>query len=584
MSMLLVGCASSGSSSTSAAASNPFAKSGAADGVQVHVMRTFGDSYTDPEYTDPRGITNWAQALKDGGTVATLENYALGGAKAASGEVRSFNNQIATWNSTNSPISERDLTVVYLGYNDIGRLGSSDNLASAKAGYTAGVANLVASGAANGNNRIFVTQIHDWSRNEGVEDSTQGQVYAWNNFVAGVANENPNIIAVDLQTVFDRVYADPGKFGFVNVTTLDKERTKIDSLYFDSLHFGSLGEELISRVFKHYLTRAWSWASTVNAGGDAAGYLNSDIDTGLLKFRQQQLTSYKAGFSLMPIGTERSASSSAQLASRSVVFAPFSSLNQYDGPRGLALNFSPEQADKANAASYGVALTQNNVNSLIDTSEDRTSLRYSTRSTSAYWMKPVDNFLFSTQLSRLDHTFTQRGTDSLVLSRIDNERSASGWSMESKLRYNWRSANDSLFTPWMSLTHQGTTIDPATLSTLYTTDVTYAKTSATELLAGIGLDMSFAPIQLTGGRKLHFGGGITHQQSLYRDSIAIGMTEAGGARSTEIIERSKVFRTQLALNAMMEVSKQVSLRAGYSVEVERPQATQSVQLQANVSF
>ena len=545
-------------------------------------MRVYGDSYSDPDYTEPRGITNWAQALQANGAVEQTRIYAIGGAKAASGEVRSFDKQIANWQSTNTPITDRDLSVVYLGYNDIGRLGSSDNLGSAKAGYTQGIASLVASGAANGNNRIFVTQIHDWSRNEGVEDSTQGQVNNWNSFVAGVANENPNIIAVDLRTVFDRVYADPGKFGFVNVTTQDKERTKIDSLYFDSLHFGSLGMELISRVYRHYLTRAWTWASTVSAGSDAAGYLNSDIDTGLLTFRQQQLAGQKAGFSLLPLGTARNAST--QRSSEGVVFAPFSNLNKFEGPRGLALNFSPNQADQVNAAAYGVAMTQGNVSTLLTSDEDNTNLRYSTRTASAYWMQPVNNFLFSAQLSQLSHDFSQHGSDSLISRQIDNSRSASGWSMESKLRYNWRSPSNALFTPWMALTHQGTSLNPATLSTLYTTDVTYAATSASELLAGIGLDVDFAPIQFSGGRKLQFGGGINHVQSLQRDAITIGMIEAGGARSTEIIQRSKVSRTQLALNAKMDVSKRVTFRAGYSVELERPAATQSVQLQANMSF
>ncbi|QCB44824.1 GDSL-type esterase/lipase family protein [Hydrogenophaga sp. PAMC20947] len=582
--LFLAGCASSsGSTGTTAAASNPFAKNGAANGVQVNVMRVYGDSYTDPDFTEPRGITNWAQALQANGTVEQSRIYAIGGATAASDQVRSFTQQIANWQSTNTPVTERDLSVVYLGYNDIGRLGSTDNLASAKAGYTDGISQLLASGAANGNNRIFVTQITDWSRNPGVADSTQGQVNAWNSFVAGVANENPNIIAVDLQTVFDRVYADPGKFGFVNVTTEDKERTAIDSLYFDSLHYGSLGMELISRVYQHYLTRAWTWASTVSAGSDAAGQLNSDIDTGLLSFRQQQLGNYQPGFSLIPLGTERS--DSAQRSSEGVVFAPFSDLNKLrEGPRGLAFNFSPNQTDKANSAAYGIALTQGNASTLIASSEDRTSLRYSTRTASAYWMQPIDNFLVSTQLSQLNYDFSQHGSDDLISRQIDNNRSASGWSMESKLRYNWRSPSDSVFTPWAALTYQGTSLNPATLSTLYTTDVTFAGTRANELLAGIGLDVGFAPIQFSGGRKLQLGGGINHLQSLHRDSITVGMTEAGGTQSTEIIQRAKISRTQLALNAKMDVSKRITFRAGYSFELEQPQSTQNVQLQANLSF
>ena len=546
-------------------------------------MRVFGDSYTDPDYTEPRGITNWAQALQANGTVEQTHIYAIGGAKAASGEVRSFDRQIANWQSTNTPITERDLSVVYFGYNDIGRTGSTDNLGSAKAGYTDGIAQLVASGATDANNRIFVTQITDWSRNPGVSNSTQGQINNWNSFVAGVANQNPNIIAVDLRTVFDRVYADPGRFGFVNVTTQDKDRTAIDALYFDDLHFGSKGEELISRVFRHYLTRAWTWASTVNAGSDAAGQLNADIDKGLLNFRQQQLTNYKAGFSLIPLGSNTD--NSLQTSSRGVVFAPFSNLEKsQDGPRGLAFNFSPNQTDAANSAAYGVALTQGNVSTLIASTEDRSNLRYSTRTASAYWMKPINNFLFSTQISQLNHDFSQHVADDLLSSQVANNRTASGWSMESKLRYNWRSANDSVFTPWVALAHQGTTLNPATLQTLYTTDVTFAASRASEQLASIGLDVDFAPFLFSGGKKVQLGGGINHLQSLHRDSIKVGMIEAGGAQSSEIIQRGKVSRTQLALNAKMDVTKKITFTAGYTVELEQPRATQNVQLRANLQF
>ena len=159
---------------------------------------------------------------------------------------------------------------------------SSQDLAAGRAGYRAGIDRLVAAGAAGSDRKLFVTLLTDWTRSPGISSDFRGRVDDWNGFVSGIANGNDNIIAVDLFTVFEKIYDDPGRFGFTNVSTADAGRSSTDALFFDQLHFGDRGQDIIARVYRHYLTRAWDWANTLDSGGSSARQLNRDIDNGLL--------------------------------------------------------------------------------------------------------------------------------------------------------------------------------------------------------------------------------------------------------------------------------------------------------------
>lgn len=586
--LFLSGCSSSPNKDSAPATSSPFytGKTSKNGGIQVNTLRTFGDSYTDFNYTDPRAQKNWSRELVTSGVAAKQENFAVGGAKAHAGTTNAFDRQIANWDATKSPVTERDLTVAYFGYNDIGRQGAA-NMPASKAGYSQAVRYLVDRGAATGSNRIFVTQIHDWSRNPGVNPAVRGQVIDWNNHVASVANSNPNIIAVDLYTVFNRVIDKPATFGLVNATEVDKERSYTDYLFFDSIHFGTKGQEIIARVFSHYLTRGWNWASALDAGGAATAQLNKDLDNNLLSFQySQQPGTSSSPYRFIPLTTTQSALDRPKDSGRSFI------RNQTRGlgfdtvkPLGLALDFAADGAGNPNASRMGLAVTQSAQSERLASFDEHSSMRFNSSAATLYWLKPHANFLFSTQLSRVNHGYDQTGEDDLVNRVVSNQRNGRTWAIEGKIRYTYRVAGTT-FTPWASLSHQNHQLESGSFRSVYTTDVRFASARANDVYTGLGLDVRFDPLSLDGGKKLYLGGSLHHTESLRRDALTLQMREqvSPDINMSEIIERGSVRQTQLGINAQLEVSRNFRLGAAYAVDLQKPSASQAVRLTAGVQF
>lgn len=589
--ILLSGCASSGGSTKVVPATpNPFSidAAGSNDQIKVNTMRVFGDSYSDPGYTGPNGILNWASALQGSGYVTRVENYAIGGARAQFSQTTSFNRQLATWRNRNSAISERDLSVTYFGYNDVGRNGRSpEDFAASKAGYTEGVNQLVQAGAASGTNRIFVTQIHDWSRNPGVNPlHTQSMIVDLNNHVAGLANSNPNIIAVDLYTVFNRILNEPTKYGFNIIDTEDPARHTRDALFYDAIHFGSRGMEIIARTYAHYLTRAWNWANAIEAGSAAAAQLNQDIDQGLLVLSMAENSKNISGssFSLVPLGVQSQTSTPDRMAQHRS-FNHYASGNTAPAFTGLALNFNASDNALTGASQMGLALHQKNAGTQISSTESRSSIGFQSYAASLYWIKPMSDFLFTTHLSQASQRFSQTASDDLIMRTVDNTRQGNSWSMESKLRY---TVSHPMFTvtPWASLTQTRQSLDAGTLKTLYTSDVHFDATKSTEWFSGVGMDLQFSPINLAGGRKLQWGGSLMHRESLKREGFVVNMRETAQPLvvQRELIDRARINQTYLGLNAQMNLSRHWNLNASYAANIKQARQTQAVQLRANAHF
>lgn len=581
--MLAAGCSSSPKQADVPATPNPFAVSGATspDQVKVNRMRVFGDSYSDPGYTDPRGILNWARELQSNGTVAKTENYAIGGAKASFTQTTSIDRQIAAWKRTGSVVTERDLAVTYFGYNDIGRNGKpADEIAASKAGYTEAINQLVQAGAANGTNRIFMTQIHDWSRNPGVNPTrSAGQIVDWNNFVAGLANSNPNIIAVDLYTAFNRVLNEPQKYGFTNITEEDPSKHRTTALFYDAIHFGSRGEEIIARVFKHYLTRAWNWANALEAGAASAAQLNKDIDQGLLVLAMQERQPGTSAFSLVPLGMDNA----KRLDASSPLRLNGSGNQAY---AGLAFNFTGQSATGGGAPQFGLALNQKVGQTRLDGMEERTQLGFQAHAATLYWMQPVgSSLLWTNHVSHLSQQFGQYGQDDILQTAIANERKGSGLSFESKLRYTMGSSWATV-TPWVSLTQMQQRLNAGTMQSMYTTDVSFSSIKSNELVSGLGVDLQFQPVSLGNGRQLQFGGSLMHRESLNRTPYTVSMREASQPLVTqrEFIERKAIKQTYLGLNANMGLTRHLHLNAAYAVDLQQREETQAVQLKAVLSF
>lgn len=586
-SLILAGCASSGSSASGVA--NPFStdNSSSLASIKVNTMRVFGDSYSDPNFTSSIGTINWGQQLQARGTVTRSSIYAIGGARAQSGELRAFDQQINKALNSGNPIVDRDLTVVYLGHNDIGRTGSPDGLVRSTTGYKTGVDRLVQAGAANENRRLFVTQLHAWGRGPGVSDGVDHQVRAWNTMLAGIANSHPNIIAVDMYTAFERVFQDPQKYGFTNVTTADSSRSSIDALYHDATHFGNRGQEIITRVYQHYLSRGWDWANSVSAGAGAAEQLNKDIDQGTLVLSMAGQKRLKPGFRLVALGMDQSKPFSFKPLNGKV-FQPFASTRQQElqqSPRGLALDMNLGSEDNPSNSRLGVAVFQHEQPQVLETAAQRNSRRFTSDAVSLYWHKPVSGFLLSSQLSHMALNFNSYAQDSMVNLTLENASKGDTWSLENKLRYPLRSGAMNV-TPWVSLTSQSHSMDPALTRTLYTTDVLFSSSRMNELLSGLGLDIQADPIHLAGNKQLRLGGSLYHVQSLHRDSVMVSMQEAGspGVVQRELFPSAKISRTQLGLQAALDVAKNVRFSATYGTQLQDVKNTSSLLLLANIQY
>ena len=576
----LSGCASS---SSDPAVVNPYTVSTGTGDAQPHVAtaRVFGDSYTDINFTNSRRTGNWVRELTSRVPTDTTLNYAIGGARAADANYKSFNRQIDTMElAGQNKVGDSDLTIVYLGHNDINRAGSPDNLAKSRSSYTRGVDRLIQAGAATENNRIFLTQLHDWSRNPGIEDSTHDQVVQWNSYIASLANSNDNVIAVDMFTAFERVFKNPAAFGFTNVTTADSSRSAADALFNDNTHFGTRGQTIIARVYEHYLTRGWNWANTVSAGSGAALRLNSDIDSGILAFHAGQ-KSIAGGFNLIPIGQRAQGQFNPVAANRFVVSGKQQSFN---APTGLALDFTAANSPFKQPGRFGFALTSDTTPQELSQS-DRLLQRYTSTASTVYWHQPVSGFLLTTQLSNLHLKVENNARDDLLGNSYANTNLGSTWSLEQKVRHPM--GNDAVrFTPWLSMTSQTHRLNGYTTPSLYTSDLTFSASSANDLLSGIGFDVQFLPLSLGHGRAISFSGGISHTESLRRSSVSVAMTEARqpGLTQREDIQRARLRSTILGLNASMDVARNLNFTASYATDLQRAKESQRVNLLANFQF
>lgn len=577
LSLTLAACSSSGGrqgdAPPGALASNPFAPAGARsyDEVRVGTLRVFGDSYSALDYTETRRTLNWAKELHGRGRTNDLELYAIGGARAAKGTSTAFDKQVETYVRAGTSMGNGDLSVVYFGYNDIGRGGSADNLRAARAGYFDGINELIRAGATNGNNRIFVTQIHDWSRNPNARDDTAGQVVAWNNFVAEQANANPNIVAVDLYTVFNRIYENPELYGFTNITSTSRAGSAVDYLYFDGSHFGNRGQTIISRTFEHYITRGWEWASTVSAGAEAATRLNRDIDNNLLVLSYADRKQPVTGLQLHALGNlnqGRTASVfDASTAIGHLAQLNADSLSRQSDPvrRGLAMSYRPHGDAGLGSARFGMAFSNTETPRYFSDQFSPLAQKNDISTTSVYWQQAFGDFNLTAHAAHLRTRYENHKFDDLLNDRFTNTGTGTTWSFEQKLRHTSRQGGVWL-SPWVSVTHLSHQLDPMLGRSLYTTDVQYTARRTGEWQSALGLDVHSDAIDLGKQRSLRLSAGLLHRTSLQRDPVRVSMRETGGfgAVQRESIARPTLRQTELQLDAQLQLTRQVDMLATFA--------------------
>ncbi len=570
---------------------NPFSTAGATsvDQVEVDDLRVFGDSYSAVGFA---GTTTWSTVLTNNGTVSTNRNFAVSGARAASTGPSNFASQLDTFDAQGVPIGNRDLTVVYLGYNDL-----AVSLPAAQTGYQAGVNRLLAAGAAGADRRLFVTLLHDWSQNPGPTPGvTTATVESWNTFVTGIASGNDNVIAVDLFTVFNRIYDDPTEFGFTNVTTVDTADSDTTALYFDPTHFGDRGQDVIARVYRHYLTRAWDWSNTLTAGSATASRLNQDITNGVLVLDlASDVADRPLGFSSftfgglqpstgapLPFADDPAATSLGEAAAgRDPSRASFAeAYTEPSSTGGVAFDYRPVQNQR-----FGVALAR--YESSIDLSRPETRLEQdqSSDAVALYWQQAHAGFTATTQFAYLQHDYADRGYDADVGLQGTNRYTGSTWAVDQKLARPLRAAGTTV-TPWASLGYQGQDLEPYEAKSLYTSDVSFSGATATDVTGGIGLDVRPDAIELGNGRHLWLSGAATYRTSLYRDDVEVTMSEAAmpGVSQRETIERDGFERFDLSLDAVLGLSEDLNLRATYAYTTDQIEHDQIVRFNLGYRF
>jgi hypothetical protein len=220
------------------------------------------------------------------------------------------------------------------------------DLTKSKSGYKFYVDKIISKGATGDERRMFLVMPHDWSRNPAQRVEADPGVYRtrtkqWRNFIAGLANDRDRVVAVDLYTAFEKIFANPGRYGLTNITTADPTCAKTTALFHDDNHFGQRGQALIKQVFEHYLTRGWDWANTLSAGSAAASRLNQDIESGIVfnmttltAEERQGLTAFPVGLAALPDGASDTAVDVARAG-----FAEAYGPDERDGGVGLNYEF-----------------------------------------------------------------------------------------------------------------------------------------------------------------------------------------------------------------------------------------------------
>jgi len=292
----LAGCTGGGSGGGGAGAPwqglfnvpNIYVKNKAKSVNDIEVKRAvvFGDSYS--AHDTPLPYRQWHEQARDLGLFRTVSDYAVPGAEASATphSGRSLRQQVDSFLANDSYAND-ELTLIFIGFNDIRLAGSLSEMDAIKADAQAEFDRLEAAGATARERRVFLMLSPNYGRYPNVADPAVRTAYTldWANFLTAYGNAHINVVPVDLFTFFERVFNEPGRFGLTNVTTPDPANAvgpHATALFYDSIHFGDRGHALIAALVEHYLSEGWDWANTLTHGPDTVARLNRDIDAGLI--------------------------------------------------------------------------------------------------------------------------------------------------------------------------------------------------------------------------------------------------------------------------------------------------------------
>ena len=527
--------------------------------VTINRLFAFGDSYTDGDYLP---FNTWAENMLADGSTTRLSNFAEAGATAFDGptssfDTNSFRMQLDRLVQTNLQYKYKDLTVVYFGHNDANRIA---NLTQAKIDYTEGIDFLVNRGATGSKRRMLLANIHNIARDPSHSSRAAANVPRWNQHVAAVANARSNVIAVDLYTAFERVYANPSRYGFVNVTTANAARDQIDYLYYDGYHIGERGQKLIQQVYKHYLTRGWDWSNTLATGSQTVARLNSDITAGQV-FQTFSLTDENNPLGIAPLGNlaltgEDSVWQESERDESSVAFTTTPTDEAPDGGMAMAYRLSDDTR---------IAFLLGDYDESLDDSSYTGSFENSTRSRASGFMldHSIGGLSFTTSVIYSDDRYSKTSFDDFVGDSVTANFDGNTMRIGQQVRYGI-DAGALTWTPWAELSYTRQDVDSFTVADPYVSDLTYDMPAVEDTMMTLGLAAEAKPLDLGEWGFLSLRGGVSYTHGLAQDDYEVTITEsAQGFQQQETVERENLQTVGLDLGVTWDVGQSFGLQAGY---------------------
>lgn len=542
-------------------APNPYAGDGDTRPTRLGRLVVFGDSYSNDNQALRPGVRVWTNRLGAGATSIFARSDATAGDQAAGGSANDLRTQVDRWLAAGLPQAPSDLVAVYVGYNDI-QLTDRD-LASSLADYRREVDRLLANGAGDGDRKLLVTLVHDWSqvpreleRVANGEPSKRGRVDQLNRGVVDIANSSDDVLAVDLRTVFDRIVADPGRYGFTNITAPDPGAADSTALYFDPIHFGNRGQDIVAQVFRHYLTRGWAWANSLSAGAEATARLQQDIDRGLVFSLGQLDGQARLGFSSFALGDTAALAEDHATDPSRAYFARTRLMEDSDSGLGINYAFTRD-------AMLGVVISDYHgaEESRLPLATSAVSVR--SGATSIYLRQNLAGISFASTATvsndrheKLDHdalvgeaarTAFDGRTTSFAVTLGRPARAGRGW-----------------LQPWVNLTHTRQEVDGFTQSDPYVSDLSFSGAKVDDTLMSVGLGGSVDPLPLGETGWLWLSAGLSYTHGLAQDDYRVRIREAAtGFRQDETIARETTRLAGLRLGADLAMGQRFTLSTAY---------------------
>jgi hypothetical protein len=543
---------------------NPYAVAGDTAPSRLGRLVAFGDSYSVLSAGPRPGVVAWERRLAP----ASLSVYAKSGATAREAGSNHLKAQVDQWLGSAVPQQENDLTVAYIGYNDIQYL--ENDLTVSLEDYGEQVDRLLENGVASGDRKLLVTLVHDWSQvpaelaaTAGGAPSKQGRVDQWNQGVVDIANSRDGIIAVDLRTVFDRVTADPGKYGLTNVTTADPANADTSALYYDGQHFGNRGQDIIAQVFRYYLTRGWNWANSVAAGSEATARLQGDIDQGLVLGLSQLAPDERRGFSSFVIGD--AGPREAALTQGEAVNDPSRSQFQAahlteDSDRGVGINYTLDPSTM-----FGVVISSYRTREENEAELATSQASVQSDAVSVYLRNRIAGLDLATTLSFGDDRHRKLDHDALIDASSDASFDGRTTAVATTASRAFR-VGQGWLQPWVNLRHTVQEIEGFTQANPYVSDVHYSGASVADTLASVGLSGILAPLPAGEDARLTLRGGLSYTYGLAQDDYHVTMREeATGFVQHETIPRETMRLVGLQLGGDLALGERFSLDASYAL-------------------